>query len=136
MISEVGITKELQEQFGGNQMNQRLSHEQFAERLKSLNADHPFDGDLTKQLFEKMQNEMNTADPSLEIFPKVYIDAFDYLDRKIDIEDEHIRVLNINIDENEQLLEQLKYQHQMNILPEKKQVPILFFQGVSFGWGE
>ena len=122
MISENGIQKELQEQFGSEQISRRLDFQDFGQALKTLNAEHPFDDDLTKQHFEKMQSEMNTATPTLQIFPKVYIDAFDYLDRKIDIEDEHIRVLNINIDENEQLLEQLKYQHQMNILPEKKQV--------------
>jgi hypothetical protein len=122
MIKEADIRRELEEQFGSGQMSNKLSLTKFSEYLRILNAEHPFDEDLTNQLFDKMKSEMKTSSPTLEVFPKVYIDAFDFLDRKIDIEDEHIRVLNINIDENEQLLEQLKYQYQMNILPEKKQV--------------
>lgn len=125
MINEADIRRELQEQFGYNEQTKRLSHGNFSDHLRKLNADHPFDEDLTNQLFDKMCAEMQSDSPSLEIFPKVYIDAFDFLDKKIDIEDEHIRVLNQNIDENEQQLEQLKYQFQMNILPEKKQVGLL-----------
>ena len=122
MIKEADIRRELEEQFGFGKMSDKLSLTKFSEYLRILNAEHPFDEDLTNQLYEKMRSEMKTSSPTLDVFPKVYIDAFDFLDRKIDIEDEHIRVLNINIDENEQLLEQLKYQYQMNILPEKKQV--------------
>lgn len=122
MINVADIRRELQEQFGYEQQSARLTLAKFAGRLQALNADHPFDEDLTKQLFDKMCSEMQTESPTLEVFPKVYIDAFDFLDRKIDIEDEHIRVLNLNIDENEQLLEQLKLKFQMNELPEKKQV--------------
>lgn len=127
MISENDIQRELLEHFSTLQISEPLSFMKFSSHLRILNADHPFDEDLTKQLFDKMQSEMKTNSPTLEVFPKVYIDAFDFLDRKIDIEDEHIRVLNINIDENEQLLEQLKYQYQMNILPEKKQVGCFCF---------
>lgn len=126
MISESDIQKELEEQFGLERLSEKLSLTKFSERLRVLNVEHPFDEDLTNQLFDKMQKEMKTKSPSLEVFPKVYIDAFDFLDRKIDIEDEHIRVLNINIDENEQILEQLKYQFQMNTLQEKKQVRTSF----------
>ena len=128
MISESDIQKELEEQFGLERLSEKLSLTKFSERLRVLNVEHPFDEDLTNQLFDKMQKEMKTKSPSLEVFPKVYIDAFDFLDRKIDIEDEHIRVLNINIDENEQILEQLKYQFQMNTLQEKKQVRTSFKQ--------
>ena len=126
MIKEADIRRELQDQFGYSEQSKGLSYDKFADYLKTLNADHPFDEDLTNQLFEKMCSEMQTNSPTLEIFPKVYIDAFEFLDKKIDIEDEHIRVLNLNIDENEQLLDQLKYQFQMNILPEKKQVTLGF----------
>ena len=124
MISEVDIQRELEEQFGNENLSNKLSLTKFSEKLRILNAEHPFDEDLVNQLFDKMQSEMKSKSPTLEVFPKVYIDAFDFLDRKIDIEDEHIRVLNINIDENEQILEQLKYQFQMNTLQEKKQVNI------------
>jgi hypothetical protein len=126
MIKQEDIQRELEEQFGPRQMTENLSLTKFSGYLKQLNADHPFDEDLTNQLFDKMKREMKTSTPTLEVFSKVYIDAFDFLDRKIDIEDEHIRVLNINIDENDQLLEQYKYQYQMNILPEKKQVSFIF----------
>ena len=126
MISESDIRRELNEQFGSERQSEKLSLTKFSERMRVLNAEHPFDEDLTNQLFDKMQKEMKTNSPTLEVFPKVYIDAFDFLDRKIDIEDEHIRVLNINIDENEQILEQLKYQFQMNTLQEKKQVKFCF----------
>ena len=130
MIKEADIRRELEEQFGLGKMSDKLSLTKFSEYLRILNAEHPFDEDLTNQLYEKMRSEMKTSSPTLDVFPKVYIDAFDFLDRKIDIEDEHIRVLNINIDENEQLLEQLKYQYQMNILPEKKQVRLY----LTYSW--
>ena len=127
MITRDLVEREMESTLDSNQINRAMSHQDFSATLQQLNDDHPFDINLVDQLFQKMQNESRKNQPTMRVFPTVYVEAFDSLDKKIDIQNEHILVLNQKIDNNEEQIQSLQYQLQMNNLPSKRQVLVPLF---------
>jgi hypothetical protein len=83
-----------------------------------------FDENITQQLYSKLQRVTRTEYPDLLDLPGVYIEAFGALDKKIDLEEENIQILNDKVRENTEVLEKLNIQFQNNNLPYQKQVTL------------
>ena len=122
MLREETVRKELEKTFTSREREQDHSLTLFASRLRKLNKDIDFDENIMQQLYSKLQRVTRSEYPDLSEFPRIYLEAFDALDRKIDLEEDNIAILNEKISENENVLNNLNIQFQNGNLPNQKQV--------------
>lgn len=125
MLNEQNVLTELENQLSAEQLRVPLNRATLGQYLKKLNQGHDFDSDLTDQLFTKMQAESETGRPNMELFPFIFIEAFEALDRKVDLQEEHIDTLNQKIERNSIGIEQFENEQRLGRLHPKMQASAL-----------
>lgn len=108
------------------ELSQPLNFEEFNMYLTRINNKVVFDSDLSNQLFEKMIKLEATETPSMRVFSEVYLQALSSLDKKIDIQEEHLSNLQEKLVSVGRTITDLRKINNDNQMPYKKQVGLLF----------